>query len=126
MFCCECRAEYRPGFTHWTDCDVYLVPELPKPESDDYAQLSHVWTGKDQGRCVEICKDLRALGIPFKVEQSRHQYLKGLDEKYRVSVQSDFVLRARRVVKNGRRVAVLVPVRRLPRLPGARKPGAEA
>jgi hypothetical protein len=32
MFCPECRAEYRPGFTHCTDCDVDLVHELP--ESD--------------------------------------------------------------------------------------------
>jgi hypothetical protein len=81
---------------------VDLVAELPNPESDDCVQSSHVWTGKDQGRCVEICKDLSAVGIPFKVEQSRHQYLKGLDEKYRISVPSEFAQRARRVVKNGR------------------------
>jgi len=28
MFCPECRAEYRPGFTHCYDCDVDLVQEL--------------------------------------------------------------------------------------------------
>jgi hypothetical protein len=27
MFCPQCRAEYRPGFTHCTDCDVDLVNE---------------------------------------------------------------------------------------------------
>ena len=102
MFCPECRAEYRPGFTHCTDCDVDLVAELPKSESDDCAKFSHVWTGKDQDRCLALCKDFRAKGIPFKVEQSRHQYLKGLDEQYRISVPSDFSHRARRVVKNGR------------------------
>jgi hypothetical protein len=29
MFCPECRAEYRPGFTRCVDCDVDLVQELP-------------------------------------------------------------------------------------------------
>ena len=29
MFCPECRAEYRPGFTRCADCDVDLVEELP-------------------------------------------------------------------------------------------------
>ena len=28
MFCPECRAEYRPGFTRCCDCDVNLVREL--------------------------------------------------------------------------------------------------
>jgi hypothetical protein len=30
MFCPNCKAEYRPGFTHCVDCDVDLVYELPK------------------------------------------------------------------------------------------------
>lgn len=102
MFCPECRAEYRPGFTHCTDCDVDLVTELPKPEPDiDCAELSHVWTGKSQSRCVELCKDLRAKGIPFKVEQSRHQDRMGVDEKYRISVPSEFSKKARGIVKRG-------------------------
>ena len=33
-FCPSCQSEYRPGFTHCTDCDVALVESLPetKPE----------------------------------------------------------------------------------------------
>jgi hypothetical protein len=30
MFCPECRAEYRPGFTRCCDCDVNLVQDLPQ------------------------------------------------------------------------------------------------
>ena len=28
MFCPHCKAEYRPGFTHCSDCDVDLVHDL--------------------------------------------------------------------------------------------------
>lgn len=33
MFCPECRAEYRPGFTRCSDCGVDLVHELPEPDT---------------------------------------------------------------------------------------------
>jgi len=33
MFCPECRAEYRPGFTRCSDCDVDLVHALPEPDT---------------------------------------------------------------------------------------------
>src|SRR3981081_2511730 len=33
MFCPECRAEYRPGFTRCSDCDVDLVPEIPEQDT---------------------------------------------------------------------------------------------
>ena len=29
MFCPQCKAEYRAGFTKCSDCDVDLVKELP-------------------------------------------------------------------------------------------------
>ena len=34
MFCPECRAEYRPGFTRCSDCDVPLVERLPVTHGD--------------------------------------------------------------------------------------------
>ena len=34
MFCPECRAEYRPGFTRCADCGVDLVQELPAKSSE--------------------------------------------------------------------------------------------
>ncbi len=37
MFCPECKAEYRDGFTNCMDCDVELVdvPVEPEPEQGD-------------------------------------------------------------------------------------------
>ena len=34
MFCPKCRAEYRPGFTRCSDCDVPLVERLPITRGD--------------------------------------------------------------------------------------------
>ena len=33
MFCPNCKAEYRPGFTECADCGVPLVYELPEEEA---------------------------------------------------------------------------------------------
>jgi hypothetical protein len=33
MFCPKCRAEYRPGFTRCSDCDVDLVHEFPEQDT---------------------------------------------------------------------------------------------
>ena len=102
MFCPECGAEYRSDFTHCADCDVDLVAELPKLEPEtNLTDLKHVWTGKERDRCVKLCKDFGAKGVPFKVEQSRHQYLKAVDEKYRISVPSEFFQRAKRIITKG-------------------------
>lgn len=52
MFCPDCKAEYRPGFTRCSDCDVALVERLEeteihtnKPVVSGAAEL--LWTGSD-------------------------------------------------------------------------------
>lgn len=35
MFCPKCRSEYREGYTRCSNCNVDLVPELPKIENDE-------------------------------------------------------------------------------------------
>ena len=47
MFCPECRAEYRPGFTRCADCDVDLVQELPVELS---GTLQRTWSGRTERR----------------------------------------------------------------------------
>jgi hypothetical protein len=95
MFCPECKSEYRLGFTHCSDCDVDLVAELPKPQGyTNLSKLKSVWAGKNQERCVDLCEKFNAAGIPFKVGQQRRQYLKGVDENYRIAVPSEFFEKA--------------------------------
>lgn len=42
MFCPVCRAEYRSGFTHCTDCDADLVGEPPRQDWLDKASVGTV------------------------------------------------------------------------------------
>ena len=110
MFCPQCKAEYRPGFTRCLDCDVDLIGELS--ESDNSAgneqtqgklgTVRSVWAGKDQARCVSICDGFKAAGIPFKVEQRRRQYLIGMDEHYKIGVPPEFFNKARKIIIIGR------------------------
>ena len=39
MFCPQCKAEYRPGFVHCSDCDVDLVRDLPVEEHGELVCL---------------------------------------------------------------------------------------
>ena len=74
MFCPQCKAEYRPGFTHCADCDVDLLPDLPKdalspwqasepgdPNEDPFCSF---WKGEDPRVHAELCSVLDEAGIP--------------------------------------------------------------
>src|SRR6266436_5137232 len=48
MFCPECRAEYRPGFTRCADCNVDLVRELPVELSGTEKALQRTWSERTE------------------------------------------------------------------------------
>jgi hypothetical protein len=105
MFCPECKAEYRPGFTHCSDCDAELVEKLPQSDNGAENELTNsepirrLWSGKDQARCVSICEQLKRAEIPFKVDQHQRQYLLRVDEQYRIGVPPGFFNDARKIIK---------------------------
>ncbi len=109
MFCPECKAEYRRGFTRCSDCDVDLVEELSPPDNSAQNELTghssrsmkRLWSGKDEDRCVTLCERLRQAGIPFKVDQSKRQYLLGVDKHYGIGVPPEFFDDAKRVIIKG-------------------------
>jgi hypothetical protein len=47
MFCPQCKAEYRRGFTHCSDCNIALVSTLPEEPAEDPAAV-------DQTGSVEV------------------------------------------------------------------------
>jgi hypothetical protein len=73
MFCPQCRVEYRPGFTHCTDCDVDLVDEnLPAPggyrrvrKAELPGNLSStLWRGTDPNFYLELIGGLGNKKVP--------------------------------------------------------------
>jgi hypothetical protein len=83
VFCPQCKAEYRQGFTRCSDCDVDLVHELPRDSVatqslDDDALTSRsadggmrpIWRGIVQDYCVSLCYTLREHGITYKVNEA--------------------------------------------------------
>lgn len=69
MFCPECKAEYRPGFTHCVDCDVDLVDgpgeaaraSIQAPP-EKYGAL--LWEGKDPHFYLSLLGSLQSLELP--------------------------------------------------------------
>jgi hypothetical protein len=50
MWCPSCGAEYRPGFTRCSDCDVALVDELPaETEEESESEPKLIFAGQSLG-----------------------------------------------------------------------------
>src|SRR5713101_2557934 len=100
MFCPECKAEYRPGFTRCADCDVDLVDQLPTAPSPE--PYESVWNGEDREGCVFACRTLKAVGIPFTVNQRRNGVVgRGLEEHYEIVVPVQFSGQAKAELAKG-------------------------
>jgi hypothetical protein len=106
MFCPQCKAEYRSGFTHCSDCAVDLVERLPESDRRADAEVSQshsrvAYSTDQQQDCVFVCERLRAVGIPFEVFQQSHQFLKSVERKFEIRVPLNAYSRAEEVVRKG-------------------------
>jgi len=72
MFCPQCGVEYRPGFTHCTDCDVDLVdayiargghPQVRKQELP-HELSAHLWRGSDPHFYLRLIASLGSKNVP--------------------------------------------------------------
>src|SRR5215470_8738087 len=114
MVCPQCHAEYRPGFTHCTDCDVDLVYELPKKRGDSLESrqgppLGHneedpfcsFWQGDDARLHAELCTVLDEAGIPHKTVR-RHDHLFNLNNypAFQIGVPFSLFEKAENAVKD--------------------------
>jgi len=110
MFCPECKAEYRPGFTHCADCDVDLVWELPpealalrprgEPGDPNEDPFCSFWKGEDPRVHAELCSVLDEAGIPHNTVFRRdHLFNLRNYPAYEVGVPFSMFERAENAVK---------------------------
>jgi hypothetical protein len=103
MFCPQCRAEYRRGFTVCSDCGLNLVHDLPDPAADANARRANedfreVWAGKEQDTCVFFCLALKEAGISYHVDQRREAVFKNVVGDFRISVPPESYDEAKKVI----------------------------
>jgi hypothetical protein len=97
MFCPKCKAEYRPGFTRCSDCDVDLVEALPK---EPFVDCAVVWRSSDKSDCVEACRELDDAGLDYDVLQVALGPARDMDveRRYEIRVSRWDVDRAKEVL----------------------------
>jgi hypothetical protein len=110
VFCPQCKAEYRQGFTRCADCDVELVPELTpealakaeKVTSGDTNEdpFCSFWEGEDPRIHTEICQVLDEQNIPHKTLRRRdHLFNFSAKSEFQIGVPYSFFERAEAAVK---------------------------
>lgn len=110
MFCPQCKAEYRQGFTHCSDCDCDLVWELPEqaivqhqpapPGDPDKDPFCSFWKGDDPRLHTELCQLLDEEGIPHKtVRRADHLFHISRYPAFQIGIPFSMFDRAEAAVK---------------------------
>ena len=107
MYCPLCGAEYRPGFTVCSDCQVALVPDPPgatsanaSNDTSDEKSFALVWSGNDSRLHDEICEALDREKIPKRTLGSEdHLFNFNRRPTFEVYVPADLVNSAREAIK---------------------------
>jgi len=110
MFCPQCNAEYRSGFTRCSDCDVALVQDPPHfalagkppvdpgdPNEDPYCSF---WKGQDARVRAELCELLEEARIPHKtVFRSDHLFHFSNFPAYEIGIPFSLFEKAEKLVQ---------------------------
>lgn len=100
MYCPQCKAEYRQGFTRCADCDVELVHEPPPAahglgatgEASSHSEDSEdpfcsFWRGDDPRLHAELCELLTEEGIPHKtVRREDHLFNLNIKSAFQIGI----------------------------------------
>ncbi|MFZ0633959.1 MAG: hypothetical protein WAM08_00415, partial [Candidatus Acidiferrales bacterium] len=105
MFCPECKAEFRLGFTHCADCDVDLVETLDAindKSAQDAAALAApelLWSGVDTGMLEQIRSALDEADIPYNDEPLEARLLyASMRNPLEIWVQKSDLLAAKKIL----------------------------
>ncbi len=65
MYCPKCGAEYVPGFSRCSDCDLPLVEAKPSPPPPDHLDLVTVFVTGDSGLMAVAKSILQSADVHF-------------------------------------------------------------
>jgi hypothetical protein len=108
MFCPVCKAEYRPGFTTCTDCNVELVQELStKPKEDlpgkiENHSFKEILFSFNPGDIAFIKSVLDAEGITYYFHGEHFNSMRPLALPARLMVIDNHVERAKDILKDAK------------------------
>jgi hypothetical protein len=78
MYCPQCRAQYREGFTECADCRVALLAGAPpEPTPDPGLELVSILETGDSFALSLAKASLEAAGIPYVVVGDEPRYIAG-------------------------------------------------
>jgi hypothetical protein len=114
MYCPQCKAEYRQGFTRCADCDVELVHEPPqvahglgtRSEASSHAEDSEdpfcsFWRGDDPRIHAELCELLKEVGIPHKtVRREDHLFNLNTNSAFQIGIPFSHFEKAEAAIKD--------------------------
>ena len=95
MFCPNCKAEYREGFTHCSDCDVDLVASLPelaeKEKDDDDVTFIPVLSTYNLGDIALLRSILDDQDIEYFLQGENTSYIRGYMDPTILMIKDDQV-----------------------------------
>ncbi|NJD55628.1 MAG: DUF2007 domain-containing protein [Nitrospirae bacterium] len=108
MFCPDCKAEYRPGFTMCSDCHIGLVQELPTELKEDHSGteahrgFEEMLFSFNPADIAFIKSLLDAEGITYYFHGEHFNSIRPLALPARLMVISDQVEKAKEILKDAK------------------------
>jgi hypothetical protein len=107
MFCPQCKAEYRYGFTTCSDCGVDLVESLPDDDAaaaqleGDPAEMIVLWAGVPDFTRLDIEKALDEAKIQYEEDRVESDFTRAFRRDIsRIRVQRGALRDARHAIQN--------------------------
>ena len=107
LYCPQCGAEYREGYSSCSDCHVLLVRErpantagtAPAPGDPNQDPFCSFWKGTDSRVLAEICVVLDEKDIPHKTVKREDRLFNRMDlPKYELGVPASFYEKAEEAI----------------------------
>lgn len=108
LYCPQCGAEYREGYSSCSDCHVLLVRErpgnaesqaAPEPGDPNHDPFCSFWKGTDSRVHAEICVVLDEAEIPHKTVKREDRLFNRMDlPRYELGVPASFYEKAEQAI----------------------------